>query len=115
MAKRTKGFKLGVGVVILVVLIALASMPVKQTLSVGTGYAAKRLCSEVYLAERAADEVWREDLALLPLFLLSYQMDDAKKVRAFVQNVIGERDELAAFLNWQWQPWEELTLNSGIR
>lgn len=28
---------------------------------------------------------------------------------------IGERDELAAFLNWQWQPWEELTLNSGIR
>jgi CubicO group peptidase (beta-lactamase class C family) len=80
MAKRTKGFKLGVGVVILMVLIALASMPVKQTLSVGTGYAAKRLCSEVYLAERAADEVWREDLALLPLFLLSYQMDDAKKV-----------------------------------
>jgi CubicO group peptidase (beta-lactamase class C family) len=80
MAKRTGKFKLGVGAAVFLVLIALASMPIKQTLSVGTGYAAKRLCSEVYLADRSAEVVWREDLALLPLYLLSYSMDDERKV-----------------------------------
>ena len=80
MQKRSKTLiKVIVGVVALA-LVGIALGPLNQTLSVGTGYAAKRLCSEVYLADRDAEQVWKEDLALLPLFLLSYSMDDANKV-----------------------------------
>lgn len=68
------------GVAILVVAAAAAGWgPGSQALRVGTGYAAKRLCSEVYLAGRDAQEVWDVDLDLLPTALMSWSMDEAEK------------------------------------
>ena len=65
MQKRSKTLiKVIVGVVALA-LVGIALGPLNQTLSVGTGYAAKRLCSEVYLADRDAEQVWKEDLLQL--------------------------------------------------
>lgn len=71
-------------VFLLIVVVACAGIlgwpSLRQTLMVGTGYAAKRMCSEVYVAGRDAQGVWDVDLALLPLPILSYSMEPEQKI-----------------------------------
>lgn len=67
----------GVGVV--VVLASVIGGPMAhQALKVGTGYAAKRLCSEVFLANRDPGEVQAVDLGFLPV-PVSMSVDRDKK------------------------------------
>ena len=51
-----------------------------QPLEVATGYSAKRMCSEIFLAERDAEEIWRVDLSLIPTAILSYEVDREAKI-----------------------------------
>lgn len=64
----TKRVLAGIGVALAICLVA-ALLFVQNVLYIGTGYAAKRLCSEIFLAHRAEDEIKSVDLALLPTSL----------------------------------------------
>jgi CubicO group peptidase (beta-lactamase class C family) len=75
---RTKKILLGAAAAG-VVLLALAAAPLRRVGLIGSGYAAKRLCSGVFLAGRDAQEVWEVDLSLLPTFILSYSIDEQEE------------------------------------
>lgn len=62
-----------------VLLLAVTVLAVlQQPARIASGYCAKRLCSEVFLAGRSPDDVHREDLALMPL-PMSLSVDRAQK------------------------------------
>ena len=65
---------------IVVILVGLGLRFGMQPLRVATGYSAKRMCSEVFLAERSPEEIWRVDLSLLPTGILSYEVDREGKL-----------------------------------
>lgn len=73
--------RIGVIVLVLVVvLVALGWQPVNRVLHLGSGYAAKRLCSETFIAGRSPQEVWDLDLNLLPRQILSWSIDEEEKL-----------------------------------
>lgn len=78
--------------VVVGIIVAMAWPYARQALMVATGYSAKRLCSEVYIAQRSPEDVWEVDLTLLPRELLSYtMMDDEKIVETSALGLVSQK------------------------
>lgn len=69
-----------ISAVVLIVIAFLAQAPASRVLHLGAGFAAKRLCSERFLAQRGPEEVWDLDLNLLPRQILSYKLDEQERL-----------------------------------
>jgi CubicO group peptidase (beta-lactamase class C family) len=80
MKRGLKAGLIGIGVILIVVLGALAWF-LSQALPVGAGYAAKYLCSSTFISKRNPEIVFQEDVAPLnPLFKpIDWQVDREQK------------------------------------
>lgn len=77
MSAKTKRI-LSIVVAIVIVIILAGIFPLRRALYVGTGYSAKRLCSETFLANRDPATIESVDLGFMPL-PLSMSVDRQKK------------------------------------
>ena len=72
---------------VLVAALAAAGLPLTKAAPIGTGFAAKTICSNVFIAGRDAADVFREDVApvIFPATFVNYRVDhQAKAVTAAI-------------------------------
>jgi hypothetical protein len=82
---------------ILVAAAAAAGLPLIKVAPIGTGFAAKTICSNVFISGRDADDVFREDVApvIFPATFVSYRVD--REARAVSAAIFGFAEARAIF------------------
>jgi CubicO group peptidase (beta-lactamase class C family) len=80
MRRLTKGILIGLGVFLIAIFIV-AGWYLSNTLPIGTGHAAKTICSNVFIAKRNPDVVYQEDIAPVHFLfkLIDYKVDAVQK------------------------------------
>jgi hypothetical protein len=82
---------------ILVAAAAVAGLPLIKVAPIGTGFAAKTICSNVFISGRDAGDVFREDVApvIFPATFVSYRVD--REARAVTAAIFGFAESRAVF------------------
>jgi hypothetical protein len=80
MKRWTKAILIGLAGFLIAIFIA-AGWYLSNTLPIGTGHAAKTICSNVFIAKRNADTVYQEDIAPVHFLfkLIDYKVDSVQK------------------------------------
>ncbi len=90
---------------VVVGLLVVTGLALRQPTKVASGYSAKRLCSEVFVAGRQLEDIVREDLALMPLPLSTHVDRDKKEASVSV---------LWATQTAAWRPGLGCALTTGV-